>query len=66
MVNVTEIEQKLLQQIKNNHQKSISDDNLCIKLIDKYEECKTKNKITYTDFLHISEKAYSVISVHIF
>ena len=38
MVNVKEIEQKLLQQFKNNHQKSISEDNLCRKLIDKYEE----------------------------
>ena len=38
MVNVKEIEQKLLQQFKNNHQKSISDDNLCRKLVDKFEE----------------------------
>ena len=38
MVNVREIEQKLLQQFKNNHQKSISDDNLCRKLVDKYED----------------------------
>ena len=38
MVNVSEIEQKLLQQFKNNHQKSISEDNLCRKLVDKYEE----------------------------
>ena len=38
MVNVKEIEQKLLQQFKNNHQKSISEDNLCRKLVDKYEE----------------------------
>lgn len=30
---------------------------LIAKLIDKYEECKTKNKITYTDFLHISERS---------
>ncbi|MBO5954348.1 MAG: RNA polymerase sigma factor RpoD [Clostridia bacterium] len=38
MVNVSEIEQKLLQQFKNNHQKSISEDSLCRKLVDKYEE----------------------------
>ena len=38
MVNVQEIGQKLLTQFKNNHQKSISDDNLCRKLIDKFEE----------------------------
>lgn len=30
---------------------------LIAKLIDKYEVCKTKNKITYTDFLHISERS---------
>ena len=30
---------------------------LIAKLIDKYDECKTKNKITYTDFLHISERS---------
>lgn len=28
---------------------------LVAKIIDKYEFCKTKNKITYTDFLNISE-----------
>lgn len=27
---------------------------LIAKVIDKYEFCKTKNKITYTDFLDIS------------
>ena len=42
MVNVNEIEQKLLQQFKNNHQKSISDDNLCRKLVDRYEEIDAK------------------------
>lgn len=38
MVNVEEIAQKLLQQFKDNHQKSISDDNLCRKLVEKYSE----------------------------
>ena len=28
---------------------------LVAKIIDKYEFCKTKNKITYTDFLNVSE-----------
>lgn len=28
---------------------------LVAKMIDKYEFCKTKNKITFTDFLNISE-----------
>ena len=30
---------------------------LVAKLIDKYEICKTKNKISYTDFLNISERS---------
>lgn len=30
---------------------------LVAKLIDKYEFCKTRNKIAYTDFLHISERS---------
>ena len=30
---------------------------LIAKVIDKYEFCKTKNKITYTDFLDISQKS---------
>ena len=38
MVNVKEIQQRLLQQFKTNHQKSISEDNLCRKLVDKYED----------------------------
>ncbi|MBE5741530.1 MAG: RNA polymerase sigma factor RpoD [Clostridiales bacterium] len=38
MVDVQEIEEKLLQQFKDNHQKSISDDNLCRKLVEKYDE----------------------------
>ena len=44
MVNVQEIGQKLLTQFKNNHQKSISEDSLCRKLVDKYEEI-TANEI---------------------
>lgn len=38
MVNVDEIKQKLLQQMKELHQKSISEDRLCSKLIGKYED----------------------------
>ena len=38
MVNVEEIAKKLLQQFKDNHQKSISEDNLCSKLIAKNED----------------------------
>ena len=38
MINVDEIKQKLLQQMKELHQKSISEDRLCSKLIGKYED----------------------------
>ena len=38
MINVEEIQQKLLQQFKTNHQKSISEDSLCSKLIRNYED----------------------------
>lgn len=38
MINVEEIEKKLLQQLKDNHQRSITEDSLCSKLINKYEE----------------------------
>ena len=38
MVNVEEIEQKLLQQFKDNHQRSISEDNFVSKLINKYDD----------------------------
>ena len=38
MVNVEEIQKKLLQQFKENHQKSISEDNFGSKLITKYED----------------------------
>lgn len=38
MVNIEEIAKKLLQQFKDNHQKSISEDNLCSKLISKNED----------------------------
>ncbi len=38
MINVEEVAQKLLQQFKDNHQKSISDDNLCRKLVEKYSD----------------------------
>ena len=38
MVNIEEIEQKLLKQFKDNHQRSISEDNFVSKLINKYED----------------------------
>ena len=38
MINLEEIKQKMLQTFKENHQRSISNDNLCAKLIGKYEE----------------------------
>ena len=38
MVNVDEIKQKLLHQMNDLHQKSISEDRLCSKLIGKYED----------------------------
>ncbi len=38
MINIEEIEQKLLQQFKDNHQRSISEDNFVSKLINKYED----------------------------
>ena len=36
MVNVDEIKEKLLQQMNEIHQKAISEDRLCSKLIGKY------------------------------
>ncbi|MCQ2555892.1 MAG: sigma-70 family RNA polymerase sigma factor, partial [Clostridia bacterium] len=38
MVNVEEIGKKLLQQFKDEHQRSISEESLCTKLIGKYQE----------------------------
>ena len=38
MVNLEEVKQKVLQQFKANHQRSISEDNLCGKLIAKFED----------------------------
>ncbi len=38
MINIEEIKQKLLQQFKTNHQRSISEDSLCSKLIRTYED----------------------------
>lgn len=58
--NIEEIEKKLLQQFKDSHQKSLSEDTLCSKLINKFEEIDaddiehikaflTGNGITITD-----------------
>ena len=38
MLNIDEIKQKTLQQLKDNHRKSISDDRLCEMLVKKYED----------------------------
>ena len=38
MVNIEEISKKLLQQFKDSHQRAISEDRLCRKLVDKYED----------------------------
>ena len=38
MVNIDEICNKLLTQFKNNHQRSISDEKLSGKLVDKYPD----------------------------
>ena len=38
MLNLDEIKQKTLQQLKDNHRKSISDDRLCEMLVKKYED----------------------------
>jgi len=38
MVNIEEIKKKVLQQFKENHQRSISEDSLCGKLVNKYED----------------------------
>lgn len=61
MINVEEISQKLLQQFKTNHQRSISEDKLCSKLIEKYgdtieldeiqkvKDALTSNGVTITE-----------------
>ncbi len=51
MVNVEEIQQKLLEQFKSNHQKSISEDRLCSKLIGKYEEINAEEVEQVKQFL---------------
>lgn len=70
--NIEEVEKKLLQQFKENHQKSLSEDSLCSKLINKYEDIDadeidhiknylTSNGITITDTMseiEYDEKEY--------
>ena len=51
MVNIEEIKQKLLQQFKANHQRSISEDSLCSKLIAKYEDIGMPEVEQVKDFL---------------
>ena len=51
MVNIEEIKQKLLQQFKTNHQRSISEDSLCSKLIAKYEDIGMAEVEQVKDFL---------------
>ena len=51
MVNIEEVKQKVLQQFKVNHQRSISEDNLCGKLIAKYEDIDMSEVDQVKDFL---------------
>ncbi len=51
MVNVEEIEQKLLQQMKDNHQKSISEDRLYSNLVSKYEDIDAESVEKIKQFL---------------
>ena len=51
MVNIEEVKQKVLQQFKANHQRSISEDNLCGKLIAKYEDIEMKEVDEIKDYL---------------
>jgi len=51
MVNIEEVKQKVLQQFKANHQRSISEDNLCGKLIAKYEDIDMKEVDEVKEFL---------------
>ena len=51
MVNIEEVKQKVLQQFKTNHQRSISEDNLCGKLIAKYEDIDMKEVDEVKEFL---------------
>ena len=60
MLNIDEIKQKTLQQLKDNHRKSISDDRLCEMLVKKYKENPTDELKTLIinsqlkDLLHLS------------
>ena len=40
--NIEEVEKKLLQQFKDSHQKSLSEDSLCSKLISKFEDIEAE------------------------
>ncbi|MBR6778845.1 MAG: RNA polymerase sigma factor RpoD [Clostridia bacterium] len=51
MVNVEEIQQKLLQQFNTNHQRSISEENLCSMLINKYEDIDAEEVESIKQFL---------------
>ena len=51
MVNIEEVKQKVLQQFKANHQRSISEDNLCGKLIAKYEDIEMKEVDEVKEYL---------------
>lgn len=51
MVNLDEIKQKLLQQLKDKHQKSIQEDSLCAKLISSYEDIEADEVEKVKQFL---------------
>ena len=71
--NIEEVEKKLLQQFKDSHQKSLSEDSLCSKLISKFDDIDadeidhiknflTSNGITITETysnIEYDEKEYA-------
>ncbi len=51
MLNLDEVKQKTLQQLKDNHRKSISDDRLCEMLLKKYEDIDLNEMESVKSFL---------------
>ena len=49
--NIEEVEKKLLQQFKDSHQKSLSEDSLCSKLISKFEDIEAEEIEHIKNFL---------------
>ena len=50
-VNIEEVKQKILQQFKANHLRSLSEDNLCSKLIEKYEDINASEIAVIKEYL---------------